>query len=64
MTVPNLVGKTVSDIYEDMNMNFNLTSAGTGNTVIQQAPAAGTRVDRGSTIRIYLGKDDNISHTH
>ncbi|OBZ16676.1 stage V sporulation protein D [Bacillus sp. FJAT-26390] len=64
VTVPNLVGKTVSDLYEDLNMNFNLTSAGSGKTVIRQAPAAGTRVDRGSTIRIYLGEDDNISHSH
>ncbi|MBD2870131.1 stage V sporulation protein D [Paenibacillus arenilitoris] len=64
VTVPNLIGKTVSEIYEDLNMNFNLTTAGSGKTVIQQAPAAGTRVDRGSTIRIYLGEDDNISHSH
>ncbi|MGG4147369.1 stage V sporulation protein D [Paenibacillus algorifonticola] len=64
VAVPNLIGKTVSDIYEDLNMNFNLTSAGTGQTVIRQAPAAGTRVDRGSTIRIYLGDEDDISHTH
>ncbi|CAM4145305.1 stage V sporulation protein D [Paenibacillus alkaliterrae] len=64
VTVPNLVGKSVSDIYEDLNMNFNLTTAGSGKTVIRQAPAAGTRVDRGSTIRIYLGEDDNISHNH
>ncbi|UVI32191.1 stage V sporulation protein D [Paenibacillus spongiae] len=64
VVVPNLVGKTVSDIYEDMNMNFNLTSAGSGNTVIRQAPAAGTRVERGSTIRIYLAKEDDESQHH
>ncbi|EXX91687.1 stage V sporulation protein D [Paenibacillus darwinianus] len=58
VTVPNLVGKTVSELYEDLNMNFNLASAGTGSTVIRQAPAAGARVERGSTIRIYLGKDN------
>ncbi|MFB9325427.1 stage V sporulation protein D [Paenibacillus aurantiacus] len=57
VTVPNLVGKTVSEIYEDLNMNFTLASAGTGNTVIRQAPAAGTRVEQGSTIRIYLAQD-------
>ena len=60
VTVPNLVGKTVSDIYEDLNMNFNLSSAGSGKTVIRQAPAAGTRVDQGSTIRIYLGSDADL----
>ncbi|BBH21227.1 stage V sporulation protein D [Paenibacillus baekrokdamisoli] len=61
VTVPNIVGKTVSDLYEDLNMNFNLASAGSGDTVIRQSPAAGTRVNRGSTIRIYLGKDDDES---
>lgn len=64
VTVPNLVGKTVSEIYEDLNMNFQLTSAGTGTVVIRQAPAAGTRVDRGSTIRVYLAKEDDESHVH
>jgi stage V sporulation protein D (sporulation-specific penicillin-binding protein) len=58
VTVPNLVGKTVSDIYEDMNMNFQLASSGSGNTVIRQAPAAGTKLERGSVIRIYLGAGD------
>lgn len=53
--VPNLVGKTVSDIYEDMNSNFQLAASGSGNTVIRQAPAAGTKLERGSVIRIYLG---------
>jgi stage V sporulation protein D (sporulation-specific penicillin-binding protein) len=52
--VPNLVGMTVADIYESMNSNFMLVKSGEGNTVISQAPAAGTRVDRGSTIRVYL----------
>ncbi|MBO9596830.1 MAG: stage V sporulation protein D [Cohnella sp.] len=56
--VPNLVGKTVSDIYEDMNMNFQLAASGKGNTVIRQAPAAGTKLERGSVIRIYLGAED------
>ncbi|MBD3918008.1 stage V sporulation protein D [Paenibacillus sp. PR3] len=63
VTVPNLVGKTVSDLYEDMNMNFNLSSAGTGQTVIRQAPSAGTRVEKGSTIRIYLGSEENLPET-
>lgn len=58
VTVPNLVGKTVSDIYEDLNMNFQLAASGTGSTVIRQAPAAGARMERGSVIRIYLGADN------
>ncbi|MEK3882513.1 stage V sporulation protein D [Paenibacillus sp. PL2-23] len=64
VTVPNVVGKSVSELYEDLNMNFNLTSAGTGQYVIRQAPAAGTRVDRGSTIRIYLGDEEDVEQTH
>lgn len=52
--VPNLIGATVQDIYEDLNSNFNLTKSGTGQVVMSQVPKPGTRVERGSTIRIYL----------
>ncbi|HIW34444.1 MAG TPA: stage V sporulation protein D [Candidatus Paenibacillus intestinavium] len=66
--VPSLIGKTVSEIYEDLNMNFMLTSSGTGKVVIKQAPAAGERVERGVTIRIYLGDEGDLSvediHNH
>ena len=58
VTVPNLVGKTVSDLYEDLNMNFRLAASGRGDTVIRQAPAAGARVPKGSVIRIYLGSEE------
>jgi len=53
--VPNLVGKTIADIYEDMNTDFRLAASGSGNTVIRQAPEPGARVEAGSVIRIYLG---------
>ncbi|GMX66876.1 stage V sporulation protein D [Paenibacillus elgii] len=52
--VPNLVGMSITEIYESMNMNFQLAKSGTGGTVISQVPKAGTRVEQGSTIRIYL----------
>lgn len=55
VTVPDLTGATVQDIYEDLNMNFNLVRSGTGNAVVNQAPKAGARVEQGSTIRIYMG---------
>ena len=58
VTVPNLVGKTTDDIFEDMNMNFQLSSSGKGTTVLEQAPEAGARVPKGSVIRIYLGEED------
>jgi stage V sporulation protein D (sporulation-specific penicillin-binding protein) len=52
--VPDLVGRTVDDIYDDLNADFLLAKSGQGNTVVSQAPQAGTRVDQGSTIRIFL----------
>ncbi|MCL6604120.1 MAG: stage V sporulation protein D [Paenibacillus sp.] len=55
VTVPDLTGASVQDIYEDLNMNFNLARSGSGSTVINQAPKPGTRVEQGSTIRIYMG---------
>ncbi|MEK3731132.1 MULTISPECIES: stage V sporulation protein D [Paenibacillus] len=64
VTVPDLVGATVQDLYEDLNMNFMLAKSGTGNTVISQAPKPGTRVERGSTIRIYMGEDSEAGHEH
>ncbi|MBO2943210.1 stage V sporulation protein D [Paenibacillus sp. F411] len=65
VTVPNLVGATIQDLYEDLNMNFNLAKSGTGNVVINQAPKAGSRVERGSTIRIYMGNaSGEEEHSH
>jgi stage V sporulation protein D (sporulation-specific penicillin-binding protein) len=52
--VPNLIGATVEDILEDMNDNFLLAKSGNGNTVVNQVPKPGTRVEKGSTIRVYL----------
>jgi stage V sporulation protein D (sporulation-specific penicillin-binding protein) len=52
--VPDLVGASIEDIYEDLNTNFLLAKTGNGKYVISQAPKAGSRVDRGSTIRIFL----------
>jgi stage V sporulation protein D (sporulation-specific penicillin-binding protein) len=54
-TVPDLVGATAADLYEDMNMNFMLVKSGSGKTVVSQAPKPGSRLERGSTIRIYMG---------
>lgn len=65
VTVPNLVGATVQELYEDLNMNFMLAKSGTGNTVISQAPKPGSRVERGSTIRIYMGNaSEDEKHRH
>ncbi|TVY09601.1 stage V sporulation protein D [Paenibacillus cremeus] len=52
--VPNLIGMSITDIYEDLNMNFQLAKSGAGKNVINQVPKPGARVETGSTIRIYL----------
>ncbi|MGZ9585061.1 stage V sporulation protein D [Paenibacillus marinisediminis] len=57
VTVPNLVGKKTSDLFEDLNSNFQLSASGSGAAVIHQAPKPGTRVERGTTIRIYMGPE-------
>jgi stage V sporulation protein D (sporulation-specific penicillin-binding protein) len=55
--VPDLVGASVDDILEDLNMNFKLAKSGSGKYVISQAPKPGSRVDQGSTIRIFLSNN-------
>ena len=57
VTVPDMKGMTLEDIYQDMNTNFNLAKSGTGKVVIAQAPKPGERVEKGSTIRIYMGSE-------
>ncbi|WP_018753258.1 stage V sporulation protein D [Paenibacillus sanguinis] len=64
VTVPDLIGHTAAEIYEDMNMNFNLAKSGVGNVVINQAPKPGARVEKGSTIRIYMGKEADVEPLH
>ncbi|KGP84900.1 MULTISPECIES: stage V sporulation protein D [unclassified Paenibacillus] len=64
VTVPDLTGATVEDLYEDLNMNFMLAKSGSGKYVINQAPKPGARVDQGSTIRIYMGDVLNDIHDH
>jgi len=52
--VPDLTGMTVNDIYEEMRSDFLLAKSGSGNVVVNQVPKAGTRIQRGSTVRIFL----------
>jgi len=52
--VPDLIGRTTTEIYQSLNMNFTLAKYGAGNTVVMQEPKAGTKVPIGSTIQIYL----------
>jgi stage V sporulation protein D (sporulation-specific penicillin-binding protein) len=54
--VPNLVGATIRDIYEDLGSDFRLAKSGSGTVIVSQLPKPGTRVDEGSTIRVFLDK--------
>ncbi len=62
--VPDLVGMTIRDIYESMHMNFQLVKSGSGSVVVSQSPKAGTRVERGSPIRIYLADPPSNATFH
>lgn len=58
ISVPNVVGLTTTELREQM-VNLKLDIAGSGDTVVQQSPAAGVKLKEGSTLRLYLGKSDN-----
>lgn len=51
--VPNLVGLTRKDLLYSY-VDFGLAYSGSGEVIVNQAPKPGTRVPRGSTIRIYF----------
>lgn len=53
--VPNLVGMTVSEIYEGMH-HLQLITSGKGHVVVAQSPSPGSRVERYSSVRIYLAE--------
>ncbi|KOO40742.1 stage V sporulation protein D [Priestia koreensis] len=55
LEAPDLVGMTKKDLQEQL-VNLKLDVSGTGDKVVSQAPAAGTKVKEGSTIRIYMGE--------
>lgn len=59
VTVPDLIGHSIQELYEDLNMNFTLAKSGAGKVVVSQSPKAGERVERGSTIRIYMGSEQD-----
>lgn len=52
--VPNLVGESVTRLQQTHFANFRLVTSGSGKYVATQAPKPGTRVERGSQIRVYL----------
>src|SRR5699024_2800491 len=51
--VPELIGLTKDDVLQDLS-NFSIEVNGEGDRIVDQSPEAGTKVDDGSTIRVYL----------
>ena len=51
--VPNLVGLEKNEIVNQL-FNLKLDISGEGDKIVKQAPEPGTKVEEGSTIRIYL----------
>lgn len=63
--VPNLVGLTTTEIYEMLRSDLQIVTSGKGRVIVNQAPKAGTRVEQGSVIRIYLSDaSQNQDHDH
>ncbi|MUK89535.1 stage V sporulation protein D [Ornithinibacillus sp. L9] len=54
--VPDLTGLKKGDLTKYM-MNLTIEANGTGDYIIDQAPAAGTKVEAGSKIRIFLSEN-------
>lgn len=52
-TVPNVIGKTVSDAKKELK-NFQIEYTGTGNIVLSQSPSVGSRVSENSVVRLLL----------
>lgn len=55
--VPDLIGLKKSELAEYM-LNLTVEIEGEGDYIIDQAPVAGTSVEQGSTVRIYLSESN------
>ena len=56
--VPDVVGLSKKELSYQL-LNLQLDVSGEGDVVVQQAPAAGVKVKTGSTIRVYLGDEND-----
>ena len=56
--VPDLLGLTKEDLLEDLS-SFSIESRGEGEVIIDQSPQAGTKVEEGSTIRVYFSNKND-----
>ena len=55
-SVPDLIGSDKETLLEDLS-NFEIESHGEGDYIIDQSPDAGSKVESGSTIRVYLSDE-------
>ncbi|GGM20570.1 stage V sporulation protein D [Paraliobacillus quinghaiensis] len=51
--VPDLIGVSRNDLHQYM-VNLSIEASGEGDTIIDQAPKAGTKLKQGETIRLYF----------
>ena len=52
-TVPNVVGKSVSEAKKELKQ-FQIEYTGVGEIILSQSPKEGTRIAENSTIRLFL----------
>jgi len=57
VVVPKLIGKKKKDLLHDFS-DFTIEEVGEGDYIIDQSPEPNRKVERGSTIRIYLAKNN------
>ena len=55
--VPNIIGLSKKELAEQF-VNLNLDVSGEGDVVVQQSPNEGVKVKEGSTLRVYLGEEN------
>src|SRR5690625_4670493 len=58
ITVPDLIGLTKDDLLQDLSQ-FSIEAFGEGKHIIDQSPEAGTKVEQGAKIRVYLSNKIN-----
>ncbi|WP_047981354.1 stage V sporulation protein D [Ornithinibacillus contaminans] len=61
--VPDLIGLPKSDLVQ-IYSDLAIESSGTGKYIVDQEPKAGTKVESGSTVRIYLSDEQKSDHEH
>ena len=58
-TVPNVVGKDLSEVKKKLKL-FKIEYTGSGDNILAQSPEAGSRIAENSTIRLLLSDWHNI----